>query len=70
MPNKREFNKRHFDKGITEWKLSITWSDGLLEDIGKHLPQYLINEIEEYFEEIDRHRDTVGQEYVYTVLGE
>lgn len=63
MPNQREFNTRHNDVGITGWSLHVTWSDGLKENLGASLPEYLLNEIEAYFVEMDQHRSEVGDDY-------
>ena len=38
---------------ITEFKLQVTWNDGVVEDLTPHLPPELQANIEEYLSEMD-----------------
>ena len=40
-------------KTITLGKLIITWSDGRIEDLANVLPEYLREELEVYFDELE-----------------
>ena len=43
--------------GITDCKVIITWSDGMVEDLSPDLPEYLAEEIELYLDELDELRN-------------
>ena len=43
-------------KTITLGKLIITWSDGKTEDLANVLPEYLREELEVYFDELEHLR--------------
>jgi hypothetical protein len=38
---------------IKSWKLSATWSDGKTEGLAVHLPEYLVEELQIYFRELE-----------------
>ena len=40
-------------KTITLGKLTINWSDGKTEDLANILPEYLREELENYFDELE-----------------
>ena len=42
---------------IASWKLSITWSDGRVEGLASHLPEYLEEELFIYFRELEDLRE-------------
>jgi hypothetical protein len=44
--------------GIVDCKITITWSDGVEEDLTPDLPEYLREEIECYLDELDELRNT------------
>lgn len=51
---------------IKSWKLSVTWSDGKTEGLAVHLPEYLAEELQAYFQELEQHRaecDAAEDEY-------
>jgi len=41
-------------KRITECKVLITWDDGRVEDITYHIPENLIEHMEEYLDLLER----------------
>ena len=41
-------------KKISECKILITWDDGSTEDIGWHIPEGLIEHIDEYLDLLER----------------
>jgi hypothetical protein len=43
-------------KTITMTNLNITWSDGKTEDLANTLPEYLREELEGYFDELEELR--------------
>jgi hypothetical protein len=42
---------------ITSWKLSVTWSDGKTEGLAIDLPEYLADELQVYFKELEDLRE-------------
>ena len=42
---------------IQSYKLSVMWSDGKVEGLGTHLPEYLENELKIYFRELEDLRE-------------
>jgi hypothetical protein len=42
---------------ITSWKLSVTWSDGAVEGLASDLPEYLHEELQIYFRELEDLRE-------------
>lgn len=42
---------------ITSWKLSITWSDGKVEGLASCLPEYIYDELQIYFRELEDLRE-------------
>ena len=42
---------------ITSFKLSATWSDGKTEGLASHLPEYLYDELQAYFRELEDLRE-------------
>jgi hypothetical protein len=42
---------------ITSFKLSVTWSDGKTEGLAIHLPEYLYDELQAYFRELEDLRE-------------
>lgn len=44
-------------KEIVSYKLSITWSDGKTEGLGSFLPEYLDEELQIYFRELEDLRE-------------
>ena len=42
---------------IASWKLSVTWSDGKTEGLATHLPEYLADELQIYFKELEDLRE-------------
>ena len=52
--------------GITDCKVIITWSDGVVEDIGADLPESLGEELECYLDELDELRNIEGGEYNFS----
>jgi len=42
---------------ITSFKLSATWSDGKTEGLASHLPEYLYDELQIYFRELEDLRE-------------
>jgi hypothetical protein len=51
---------------IKSWRLSVTWSDGKTEGLAVHLPEYLAEELQTYFQELEQHRaecDAAEDEY-------
>jgi len=49
---KREPHSK-YTHAIVEVKLTVTWSDGIVEDLTPHLPPELSANIEEYLTEMD-----------------
>jgi hypothetical protein len=41
---------------VKSWALSVTWSDGKTEGLAVHLPEYLADELQAYFRELEEHR--------------
>jgi len=41
---------------IASWRLSVTWTDGKTEGLAVHLPEYLAEELQTYFRELEQHR--------------
>ena len=50
-------------KRINRWVLQTTWDDGLNETMCASLPEYLIDEINTYLNELEDHRAEVGPDY-------
>jgi hypothetical protein len=44
-------------KTIKSWKLSVTWSDGKTEGLAVDLPEYLYEELQTYFHELEDLRE-------------
>ena len=42
---------------ITSFKLSVTWSDGKTEGLAVDLPEYLYDELQTYFRELEDLRE-------------
>lgn len=42
---------------ITSWKLSVTWSDGKTEGLAVDLPEYLYDQLQDYFRELEDLRE-------------
>ncbi|MFZ4600368.1 MAG: hypothetical protein ACOYNN_17145 [Terrimicrobiaceae bacterium] len=42
---------------ITSFKLSVTWSDGKTEGLAIDLPEYLYDELQTYFRELEDLRE-------------
>ena len=42
---------------IASWKLSVTWSDGKTEGLTTDLPEYLADELQIYFKELEDLRE-------------
>jgi hypothetical protein len=42
---------------IKSWKLSVTWSDGRTEGLATDLPEYLVDELQIYFKELEDLRE-------------
>lgn len=42
---------------ITSFKLSATWSDGITEGLAIDLPEYLYDELQAYFRELEDLRE-------------
>jgi hypothetical protein len=42
---------------IASWKLSVTWSDGKTEGLAVDLPEYLADELQIYFRELEDLRE-------------
>jgi hypothetical protein len=57
LPTRRNKMKREphskYTFAITEFKLQVTWNDGIVEDLTPHLPPELQANIEEYLVEMD-----------------
>ena len=49
---KREPHSK-YTHAIVDCKLTVTWSDGVVEDLSSTLPDYLREEIERYLDEMD-----------------
>lgn len=54
------------DYTIVDCKITITWSDGITEDISADLPQYLGEEIEIYLDELDDLRSSEPEAYNFS----
>ena len=48
----REFNTRRYPVGVTAFALNVRWSDGKQETMD-WLPEYLVDELDVYFEEME-----------------
>ena len=42
---------------ITSFKLSATWSDDKTEGLASHLPEYLYDQLQDYFRELEDLRE-------------
>jgi hypothetical protein len=47
---------------IASWKLSVTWSDGKTEGLAVDLPEYLADELQTYFHELEDLREEHDEE--------
>lgn len=57
---------------IVSYKLSVTWSDGKVEGLASHLPEYLYDELQIYFRELEDLReehDNGMRDYEYNFDG-
>lgn len=59
---KREPHSK-YTHAIVEVKLTVTWNDGIVEDLTPHLPPELQANIEEYITEMDDLRTQNPQAY-------
>jgi hypothetical protein len=59
-------NGRTGDYMITDCKVIITWSDGIVEDLSPDLPEYLAEEIEIYLDELDDLRSCDPDDYNFS----
>jgi len=48
---------------ITKWELRVTWSDGKTEGLVSHLPEYLYDELQLYFRELEDLREEDPEMY-------
>lgn len=48
---------------ITNCKLVITWNDGRSEDLAPDLPEYLAEQLEQYFDDLEDLRNEQQDEY-------
>jgi len=44
-------------KEIVSYKLSVTWSDGEVEGLASHLPEYIYEHLQIYFRELEDLRE-------------
>ena len=49
---KREPHSK-YTHAIVGFKLTVTWNDGIVEDLTPHLPEYLLKEIEQHLVDMD-----------------
>ena len=42
---------------IESFKISVTWSDGKVEGLASHLPEYIYLELQNYFRELEDLRE-------------
>jgi hypothetical protein len=42
---------------IESYKISVTWSDGKVEGLASHLPEYIFLELQNYFRELEDLRE-------------
>ena len=42
---------------IESYKISVTWSDGKVEGLASHLPEYIYLELQNYFRELEDLRE-------------
>jgi hypothetical protein len=52
--------------GIIDCKITITWSDGVVEDLSPDLPEHLREEIEAYLDELDDLRNQDPEDYNFS----
>lgn len=64
---KREPHSK-FDYGIVDCKITITWSDGRVEDLSPDLPDYLTEQIEQYLDELDDLRNCDPDDYNFSEI--
>lgn len=63
-------------KEIVSYKLSVTWSDGKVEGLASHLPEYIYEELQGYFRELEDLREEYDndmrddEEYTFNGLEE
>jgi hypothetical protein len=53
-------------KRITDVLLCFTWDDGKSEFMYENLPEYLFDDINTYLNELEEHREEVGEDYNFT----
>ena len=59
---KREPHSK-YTHAIVDCKLTVTWNDGVTEDLSPTLPDYLREEIERYLDEMDDLRTNGDYEF-------
>ena len=50
-------HEAHNKQTITSFKLSVSWSDGKIEGLAIDLPEYLYDELQAYFRELEDLRE-------------
>ena len=53
-------------KRIKDALLCFTWDDGKSELMYESLPEYLFDDINTYLNELEEHREEVGEDYNFT----
>lgn len=53
-------------KRIKDALLCFTWDDGKSEFMYESLPEYLFDDINTYLNELEEHREEVGEDYNFT----
>lgn len=53
-------------KRIKDTLLCFTWDDGKSEFMYESLPEHLYDEINTYLNELEEHREEVGEDYNFT----
>ena len=53
-------------KRIKDALLCSTWDDGKSEFMYESLPEYLFDDINTYLNELEEHREEVGEDYNFT----
>ena len=51
---------------ITDALLCFSWDDGKSEFMYESLPEHLFDEINTYLNELEEHREEVGEDYNFT----
>lgn len=49
--------------GILYCTIKVKWNDGLEEDLSPDLPEYIVEQIEQYLDELEDLRNQAPQEY-------